>query len=350
MATYKQSGVDVSLGDKCSRIAYNAAKETFKGRKGMIGEPLLDEGGFSGALDMGDYYLVQNDDGVGTKIIVAEKLKKFDTLGYDLVAMVADDAACIGAETITVSNTIDAEKIDEETITAMMKGLQEAALAHKIAVPGGEIAELGNKVKGYLWNATAVGIVEKSKLITCADIKVGDKIIGLKSNNFRSNGFSLVRYILENKFGENWAFEKYSEETSWGLAVLDPCQIYSGAIMELHGRYGEKPQATLKGIAHITGGGLPGNIPRIFKKTGLNANLNNLPDPPEVMKKLIELGNIEIEEAYRTWNMGIGMVIVSNDADKVIEACKKHDIEAMVIGEVVAGKLTIKTFKEVLTF
>ena len=106
MATYEESGVNIDLGDKCSAIAYAAAKRTFPGRKGMIGEPLINEGGFSGALDMGDYYLVQNDDGVGTKIAVAEMMGKYDTMGYDLVAMVADDAVCLGAETISITNTL----------------------------------------------------------------------------------------------------------------------------------------------------------------------------------------------------------------------------------------------------
>jgi len=107
MATYEESGVNIKMGDKCSGIAYQAAKRTFPGRLGMVGEPLIDEGGFSGALDMGDYYLVQNDDGVGSKIQIAEMIGKYDTLGYDLIAMVSDDAVCVGAETISVTNTLD---------------------------------------------------------------------------------------------------------------------------------------------------------------------------------------------------------------------------------------------------
>ena len=199
MATYKDSGVDIDLGDKCSALAYQAAKNTFPGRKGMIGEPLIDEGGFSGALDMGDYYLVQNDDGVGTKIRIAEKIDKYDTLGYDLIAMVADDAACIGAETMSITNTLDVDKLDEQKVAGLMKGLEKAALEHKIVVPGGEIAELGNSVNGYIWNSTAIGIVEKNKLITGQNIQEGDKIIGLRSAGLRSNGFSLIRYILKEK-------------------------------------------------------------------------------------------------------------------------------------------------------
>lgn len=337
MATYEESGVSVNLGDKCSAIAYQAAKNTFIGRKGRVGEPVVDDGGFSGVMDMGDYYLVQNDDGIGTKIQIAEKMQRYETLGYDLVAMVADDAACIGAETISISETLDVDKLDEAKVTAMMKGLEMACLEHNIVVPGGEIAELGDSVNGYLWNATAVGIVEKNKLITGSSVKVGDKIVGLLSGNFRSNGFSLVRYILREKFGENWVNEKFDDKRTWGEVTLDPCKIYCSAIMEMHGRYGEKGMMDLKGVVHITGGGIPGNLPRVLKKTGLGARLDNLPKPPEVMLKLMELGGVSKDEAYRTWNMGVGMILISNDVEKIEEICGKHQMKMQVIGEVTEG-------------
>ena len=123
MAAYAESGVDIDQGDKASSIAYANAKKTFASRKGMIGEPLQDDGGFTGALDMGEYLLVQNDDGTGTKMEVAERLGKFDTLGYDLVAMVADDAACVGAECISLTNTLDTPKVDATTIAQLTEGL-----------------------------------------------------------------------------------------------------------------------------------------------------------------------------------------------------------------------------------
>ena len=341
MSTYEEAGVNIDLGDKCSAIAYAAAKGTFPGRKGMIGEPLLDDGGFTGALDMGDYYLVQNDDGVGTKIEIAEKTGKFDTLGYDLLAMVVDDAACIGAETIGITNTIDANKLDEATVTAMMEGLKKACLEQKVVIPGGEIAEMGRLVNGYTWNASAVGIVEKHKVITGEKVKVGDKIIGFHSPGFRSNGFSLVRHILTDKFGENWPTEKFDETRTWGEVTLTPSKIYSSAILEMHGRYKEQPKVELKGVAHITGGGIPGNLPRILKRTGLGAKLTNLPAPNPEMQKLIEIGNVSRDEAYQTWNMGVGMIIVCNEVDKVEEVCKKHGITMWVIGEVTGdGEVT----------
>lgn len=334
MATYEESGVNIELGDKCSSIAYQAAKNTFKGRQGLIGAPLLDEGGFSGALDMGDYYLVQNDDGVGTKIQIAEMIDKYDTLGYDLIAMVADDAICVGAETISVTNTLDVNKLDENKVRSLMSGLEKAALEHKIVIPGGEIAELGSILNGYIWNATAVGIVEKSKLITGQNIKPGDKIIGLPSAGLRSNGVSLVRHLLSQKFGEKWALEKYNETLTWGEITLTPSEIYSSVLLEMHGRYGDPAQVELKGIVHVTGGGIPGNIVRVLKKNGLGANINQLPETPELFRRLVEIGNVSPKEAYKTWNMGTAMILISNESEKIFQICRARGIEATIIGEV----------------
>ncbi len=343
MATYKDSGVDIEAGDECSALAYQAAKNTFVGRKGMIGEPVIDDGGFTGFLDMGDFYLVQNDDGVGTKIMIAEKINKFDTLGYDLVAMVADDAACVGAETISMTNTIDVDKVDANKVRDMMAGLESAAIENKIAIVGGEIAELSKMVNGYVWNSTSVGIIEKDRVISGKDIEPGDKIIGFRSAGLRSNGFSLVRHILDENLGEGWAFEKYDMEMTWGEVALTPSRIYCSTVMELHGRYKEKPLVELKGLAHITGGGIEGNLKRVLKSKGLGANLDNLPEPHEIMTRLIEMGNVKLEEAYNTWNMGVGLIAICNDFEKVEEVCKKRGIEVSVIGEVTdSGKIAMK--------
>ncbi|MBL4695094.1 phosphoribosylformylglycinamidine cyclo-ligase [Candidatus Gracilibacteria bacterium] len=340
MSTYEDSGVNIDLGDKCSAIAYQAAKNTFPGRKGMMGEPVIDEGGFSGVMDMGDYYLVQNDDGIGTKMIIAEKTENLGTMGYDLVAMVADDAICIGAETISLSNTLDVDNVNEDKIRALMAGLERACLEHKIIIPGGEIAELGEMVNGYIWNSTAVGIVEKDKLITGANIKAGDKIIGLKSDGLRSNGFSLVRHILKNALGDNWYFEKYNDTMTWAEAVLTPSKIYSSAVLEMHGRYKEKAKVELKGVVHVTGGGIKGNLKRLLKNHG--AKITDLPEPHLVIKKLMEMGEVSTDEAYKTWNMGVGMILISNDFDSIKEICASHKIEAQIIGEVTDGEIELE--------
>ncbi len=336
MTTYKESGVDVDLGDRCSKIAYQAAKNTFSGRTGMIGQAVTDEGGFAGLLDMGDFYLVQNDDGVGTKIEVAEKMKQFDTLGYDLIAMVADDAICLGAETISITNTLDSPGLDEPMIKGLMEGLEKAALEQKIVIPGGELAELGGALNGNVWNATAVGILKKDRVITGSDIQVGDAILGFKSKGVRSNGLSLARHILHKNFGDNWVDEPYNDQETWGQVVLTPSKIYSRALLNIIGTFDEPKAHFIKGLVHNTGGGIKGNLPRLLKKQDFGATLDHLIQPHPFMLKLMELGSVSFEEAYKTWNMGVGMMAVCHQdkADELIAQLRENNIDAQIIGDV----------------
>lgn len=340
MATYAQAGVNIDVGDEASRVAYEHAKKTFSSRAGMIGEPLKDdEGGFTGALDMGDFYLVQNDDGVGTKMDVAERMGKFDTLGYDLLAMVADDAACAGAECISITNTLDTNKLSVETVDQLLSGLEKACIENKVVIPGGELAEVGAACNSNVWNATAVGVMEKTKRITGAEVASGDVLIGLKSPGFRSNGLSLVRFIMKEKFGEDWVHAPYdgdkSKGATWGEVVLTPSVIYHNLIMALHGRYKEPSQVKLKGVAHITGGGLYENFARVLKRTGATVSWN-LPVPSEEMALMQKLGGVSDDEAYRTWNMGIGMVLVVgvDEVEKTMGIVKEKGYEGMAIGNI----------------
>jgi phosphoribosylformylglycinamidine cyclo-ligase len=336
MATYKQAGVNISMGDKCSELAYAAAKKTFASRKGMIGVPVNIEGGFTGALDFGKFYVVFNCDGVGSKMLVGLAMNKLDTLGYDLLAMVADDAVCVGAETVSITNTIDTEKVTDKVIGPMMDGLKKACMEQKVVIPGGEIGEMPDMVTGTLWNASAIGIVEKNKFILGKDVKPGDKIIGLRSRGFRSNGFALVRYILEKNFGGNWVKKRFNAKKNWGEAVLAPSIIYSDAVLELLGRFGKKRKCNIKAIAHITGGGLPGNLPRVLGNYG--ATLDNIWPAGEPMVGLQKIGQVSDREAYEVWNMGTGMALISDEFKKISGVMKKHGIEARIIGEVTKQK------------
>jgi phosphoribosylformylglycinamidine cyclo-ligase len=333
MATYKQAGVNISLGDLCSALAYNAAKKTFPSRKGMIGAPVNIEGGFTGALDFGDFYLVFNSDGVGSKMMIGQMTGKYNTLGFDLLAMVADDAICVGAETVAITNTIDTSKVDPKVVGPLMEGLQKACIQQKVVIPGGEIGEMPDMVKGNMWNSSAIGIVEKNKMIRGENVKPGDKILALPNSTFRSNGFALVRYVLKNKFGEKWYTKKYSGKQTWGDAVIAPSLIFSNALLDILGRYKQKRLCEVKGLAHVTGGGIPGNIVRTLGKFG--AHLDNLPAPYKPMTELQKLGNVSDREAYEVWNMGVGMFVVSNEIEKIQKVLKKHKIESVVAGEVV---------------
>jgi len=330
----------VELGDRCSKAAYEAAKGTFAGRTNKkVGRAVVDEGGFAGLLDMGDFYLVQNDDGVGTKIEVAEKMRKFDTLGYDLVAMVADDAICLGAEVVSVTNTLDAPGLDEEMVKGLMGGLQKAALEQQIVVPGGELAELGRVLNGAVWNATAVGIVAKDRVIRGDDIVVGDAILGLRSDGIRSNGLSLARMILSKAYGENWVNEPFKNGESWGEAILRPSKIYHRALLNILGDYENPKEHGVKGLVHNTGGGIRGNLPRLLKKKGLGAKLDALPEPHDFMLKMMELGGVAVDEAYKTWNMGVGMMMVmeAGQEDGMLKALEGEGVSAQVIGYVTGG-------------
>jgi phosphoribosylformylglycinamidine cyclo-ligase len=271
-------------------------------------------------------------------MVIARQVGKYDTMGYDLLGMVVDDAICIGAEVVSVSNTIDVEKVDKDVISQLMEGLKKACIEQKVVIPGGEIAELGTMVNGYIWNATAIGVVKKDRFITGDNIKAGDQIIGLGSNVFRSNGISLVRYVLSEKFGNEWFKEDFGNGMTWGEVALTPTKIYHACVLDMIGRYGQPSSVDVKGIAHITGGGLPGNIIRIIKKKGLGAKLTNLPKPHEAVLKVKEYGSVSDEEAYKTWNMGIGMVLVCNEYEKVKQIAEKHGVKAYKIGELTSDQ------------
>ncbi len=334
MTTYSDSGVDIEKGDECSALAYAAAKATFPGRAGMIGSSAALDGGYSGALDMGDFYLVQNDDGVGSKMMVAQAMNKFDTVGYDLVAMVADDAICLGAEVISITNTIDIDKVDDKIIGPMMEGLKAACLAQRIVVPGGEIAEIPGQVRGTIWNATAVGIVEKSKFIDGSKVREGDSILGLRSVGFRSNGFSLVRKILADKFGADWVNASYGDGRTWGEVVLTPCLIYHRSLLGILGGYKEARKIDIHALAHVTGGGLEANVERVVRGD-LRADFDNLWEPLEMMSKLIEMGDVPEADARATWNMGTGMVLVVDPADESAIVAALSEFKVQRIGRVV---------------
>lgn len=332
--SYASAGVDVKLGDICSGIAYEFAKRTFDSRKGRIGQPRNIEGGFSSLIDMGEFLLSFNSDGIGTKIQVAQAMNQHHTLGYDLVAMVADDAVCVGAEPVAMVNTLDMERVDENIVKKLMSGLEKAAVEAKVAVVGGEIAEMRDQAKGYIWSASLIGTVKKDKVIDGSAIAEGDKLVALLTDNFRSNGFSLVRKVLEGAYGPWWHRVKYDEKTTWGEKILAPSKIYAPFITELTGGFKEQPLIEIHGIAHITGGGLKHNVRRILPN-GLDVKISNLPPPPPVIAKVKELGKITNQEAYKVWNMGIGMVLITPSPERLLELAAAQHIPAQIFGSVV---------------
>ncbi len=340
---YALAGVNITEGDAASKLAGKFAATTFAGRKGKIGKPVKLPGGFAGVLDFGKFYLVMGDDGIGTKMEIAERMRKFDTLGSDLLAMVADDAICLGAEVIAITNTLDARKVEKKIVGELLKGLGKACEKEKIAIAGGEIAEVGEAVNGMVWNSTAIGIVDKKKVILGNKIKAGDAIIALKESGLRSNGFSLARKILKDKFGEKYHNQLFGTK-KWGELLLTPSKIYHSAILELIGSFGKPRKVDVKGIAHITGGGIAGNLPRVLPK-GLGAKLTSLWKPAAWVRELIRLGRVSETEAREVWNLGNGMllVIAQKDINKTLQILRKQKIPARIAGEITkSGKIEIE--------
>lgn len=297
------------------------------------------EGGFSGALDFGDFLLVQNDDGVGTKAEIAERLGKFDTLGEDLVAMVADDAVCVGAEVVSLTNTIDVPAVDPKVIDAMTAGLARACAEQKIVIPGGEVAELGDALNRMIWNATAVGIVKKEKFIIGKNVRVGQKIIGLKGRVLRSNGISLARKICKVNFGKDWHNKPWKNGKMWGEILLTPSKIFHRTVLEaVLGDFESERKFDVSAVVHVTGGGLPGNVPRVFGDKKLGAKFDNLHEPHDAVRDLQKLGNVDEEECYRTWHCGTAMLIFCEEKN-VEDICAMlnstdSEISAKIVGEV----------------
>ncbi len=354
---YASAGVDIAKGDSASKKAYHNAKKTFASREGMIGSPVKLEGGFAGALDFGDFYLIQNDDGTGTKTEIAERIGKYDTIGEVLLAMVADDAICVGAEVVSLTNTFDVPNVDAEVLDEMTAGLSEACMKEKIVIPGGEIAEVPGAVNKIVWNATAVGIVKKDKFITGSDVKEGDKIIGLQGRVLRSNGVSLARKVCEINFGENWHETEWKDGITWGEVLLTPSKIFHRLVLEqVLGDFEGERKFEVSALCHVTGGGIPGNVPRILPD-GLGAKFNDLHKFHEAIADLVKLGNIAEEEAYKTWHCGTAMMIIckESEAEKI---CKNlnladNEVNAKVVGEVTnTGKIEIisKFSGDLLTF
>jgi phosphoribosylformylglycinamidine cyclo-ligase len=223
-------------------------------------------------------------------------------------------------------------RLNLSTIEQLADGLVKAAQRARVAVVGGEIAVLTDSIRNeYLWDADVVAVLERQKTLQSETIKPGDKILGLREHGFRSNGFTLLRKILQQQFGVRWTDKPYDNRRSWGEVALTPSLIYTPVIVDAVGAYGQMSRARLKGAAHITGGGIPGNLPRCLPH-GLGAYIDV--EPLEPMLKLQELGNVKDREAYRVWNMGVGMLIVTND-EEIFEIAQGHAVEAIEAGEVI---------------
>ena len=348
--TYANSGVSIELGDDVSKILYNAAKQTWDNRKGKLGELIVPFDDFSGvrAIDVSNLpsgtLMNIGFDGVGTKMELAERINDHRTIAYDLFAMVCDDAVVRGAEPVLIGSILDVNSLggnDEtyiEQIEQLAEGYINAAKEANVAIVNGEVAELGDRIGGYgpfnyNWGAAVVWFSNEKRLFTGKEIQPGDHLVGLQETGFRSNGLSLVRKIMKTTYGEDWHNQSYQGENLAKLA-LEPTKIYSKAVVEMFGGFQDEPKAKVHGVAHITGGGVPGKLGRILRPSGLGATISEPYSPAKLMLYCQEKGSVSDKEAYRTWNMGQGMIIITPEPDKVIGIAGNHDLKAKVIGQI----------------
>ncbi len=312
VSTYSEAGVDIDASERATEALIAQIKGV--NRKGD-GEAIKLDNGFAGLVKLGDGALAMCTDGVGSKLLLAEEMNSIHTVGIDCVAMNTNDLICVGAEPLSFVAYVALDKPDEELMAKIGMGLAEGCKQSNCTLSGGETAILPELVHGFDIAGTSVGYVKQDKIIDGTKIVEGNVLIGLKSSGPHSNGYTLIRKLFDG-------------DKELGKKLVEPTRIYVKEVMELIN------QVNVNGIAHITGGGLD-NISRI--NDNFQYVIDNPLPVPSVFDWLQEKGNIETKEMYRTFNMGMGMIIIVNkaDAEKSVSILGKH---AQVIGSVEKGE------------
>ncbi|CAJ1004213.1 phosphoribosylformylglycinamidine cyclo-ligase [Brevibacillus aydinogluensis] len=332
---YKQAGVDIEAGNEAVERMKKHVKRTFRP------EVLTDLGGFGALfrLDVSRYkkpVLVSGTDGVGTKLKLAFAMDKHDTIGIDAVAMCVNDVVVQGAEPLFFLDYLACDKVIPEKIEAIVKGIADGCTQAGCSLIGGETAEMpGMYAEGeYDIAGFTVGVADEDKLITGADVKPGDVLVGLASSGVHSNGFSLVRKVLLADRGMSLHDHVDELGKTLGEELLTPTRIYVKPILSLLQSY------EIKAMAHITGGGFTENIPRVLPE-GTQAVIDVGSWPVLTIFRLVqEAGSINPADMYRTFNMGIGMVLVvkQDDVVNVIGTLQQMGEQPYLIGQIRAGE------------
>jgi len=305
--SYRDAGVDIDAGDQLVENIKPYAKRT------MRPEVLSGIGGFGGLVEISKKYqepvLVSGTDGVGTKLKLAFELNRHDTVGIDLVGMSVNDILVQGAEPLFFLDYFACGKLDVPAATDVIKGIAFGCEQSGCALIGGETAEMPGMypVGEYDLAGFAVGVVEKSKIITGEHIAPGDVVLGLASNGAHSNGYSLVRKIIERSQPDLNA--PFDGERTLADCIMAPTRLYVKPMLSL------MQKLTVKGMAHITGGGITENVPRVLPKNVVADIAASSWPMPKLFRWLQEGGNVDAQEMYRTFNCGIGMVVVVDAAD-----------------------------------
>jgi phosphoribosylformylglycinamidine cyclo-ligase len=288
-------GVDIAEISKIHSTIESILSNTFQTRKGKPGGVLGIRQHYAGLIEISkDYALALHADGVGTKVLVAEACRKYDTIGIDCVAMNVNDVICVGAEPLALVNYLALEKARPKLVRDIMLGLKKGAREASVAIVSGETAIMSDVIRGFDLAATVLGLVRKDKIITGSDISRGDLIFGLRSSGIHSNGLTLARKLLLPK------------KTNSRIAVelLQPTRIYVNQVMRLL-----RSRAQIHGLAHITGGGYS-KLKRLGRRAKVGFVLDHMPKPQWVFDEIRTKGDLSEFEMYRTFNMGIGFLIV----------------------------------------
>ena len=333
--TYESSGVDIAAGDEAVQRIKEHVRSTF--RPEAIGEI----GGFGGLFDFSRHgykkpVLVSTTDGVGTKAYVASAAGRYSTIGIDLVAMCVDDLVCQGAEPLFMLDYISVQKLDPERIEQLVVGVAEGCRQAGCALIGGEMAEHpgDESDEGFELVGFAVGVVERSRLITGANVRPGDALIGLPSPGLRSNGYSLARRLffeVAKRELDDPAWEGSSQSVADELLL--PSVIYAPAVQHMLAK------VEAQAIAHVTGGGIVGNLERVLPdKVDAVVDRSSWEMPP-VFAELQRIGDVADEEMAKVFNLGLGMVVAVRDKDatKAIDLLRTGGHRATVVGEIEKG-------------
>jgi len=329
--SYKDAGVDVERGDKFVEIIKPMVESTFRP------EVLTGLGGFAGcfSLNIQRYkkpILVSSTDGVGTKLKIAFMMDRHDTVGIDLVAMCVNDIVVIGARPLFLLDYLATSRINPEQAKSVVEGIVKGCKEAECSLIGGETAEMPGfyKKAEYDLAGFVVGVVEDARLIDGTRVTVGDKLIGIASSGLHSNGYSLVRKVLLGH--HKMDLKKRVNELGGVLGdeLLRPTRIYVKTVLNLTRDF------TIGGIAHITGGGITGNVPRVIPKGCRGIIHKGTWDIPPIFPFLQEKGGIPEDEMYRTFNNGIGMVLIvrSKDVEDIMARLRSLKEKAFVIGEI----------------
>jgi phosphoribosylformylglycinamidine cyclo-ligase len=333
--SYEDAGVSIAAGEAAVERIKSKVRSTF--RPEVIG----DIGGFGGLFEFASHrythpVLVSSTDGVGTKALVAQAAGRFDTIGVDLVAMCVDDLVCQGAEPLFFLDYIAVGKLDPDHIEQLVEGVAHGCRQAGCALIGGEMAEHPGAMEPGEFDLVgfAVGVVERDRLITGEHVQRGDVLIGLPSPGLRSNGYSLARKVLLESAGRELRDPAWpGAQHSLGDELLVPSVVYAPAIASL------LRHVDVRAVAHITGGGLPGNLVRVLPE-GADAEIDQGTwEAPRIFGEIQRLGEVSDAEMQKVFNLGVGMVVVvaADEVHRTLDLLRTEGHRATQIGEIVAG-------------